>query len=230
MRLKQRVLASIGEESVESIWIPLLQRLLPRNALGQVELGLVPKAPRLRHEISITRATRFRSYYSLLNSKPKFRRAISRLFRNWSDYKAVTFWDRWALGRSGNSDLLWSYRCWRVGWIPSPRLLAGGRMGAGHRRTPTRPIPSGLLNDERQRLGALRLYRARALRLTWKAIAKLEAEETGRVVLDADDARRYADSIRQDVARWQRALGIPSRPAGQSKKRASVGARPTLHL
>jgi hypothetical protein len=143
-------------------WTPLLQRLLPRDPLGQFELERVPKAPLLRHEISITRATMRRSYCDRLNSDPKFRRAIGRLFRNWSDGKALAFADRWALGHSGYSDLLWSYRCWCVRWISSPRLLVGGRMGAGRRGTPTRPIPSGLLNEERQRLGALRLYRPRA--------------------------------------------------------------------
>jgi len=208
----------VGEDTVESIWTPLLQRLLPRNALGRFEPGLVPKAPRLRHEISITRATMFRSYHSLLNADPKFRRAISRLFRNWSDHKALAFADRWALGRSGYSDLMGSYGWWRIGAIPSPRLLIGGRMGAGHRGAATRPIPSGLLNDDRQRLGALRLYRARVLRLTWAATARLEAEETGRVVLDANDLRRYANSIRQDVGRWQKAMAIPSRGKGRPRK------------
>lgn len=202
---------------MESIWAPLLQHLLPRNAHGQFELGLVPKAPLLRHEVSITRATMCLSYFSLLNLDPKFRRAISRLFHHWSDGKALAFADRWALGRSGYSDLRWSYETWRAGWIPFPRLRAGGRMGAG--RAATREIPSGLLNDERQRMGALRLYRARVLRLTWRAIAKLEADETGRVVLDADDARRYVDGIRQDVRRWQVALAIPSRSPGRLRTR-----------
>jgi hypothetical protein len=57
------------------------------------------------------------------------------------------------------------------------------------------------------------------LGLTWEAIAKLEAEETGRVVLDADDFQRYVDGIRQAVRRWQMAMAIPSRAAGRRKKR-----------
>jgi hypothetical protein len=199
-----------------SIWDDLIATLVPRDADGRIQLDRIARRPARCPECVVVRDTMCGAWYAAIGADPQFRAALGELFADWSDGRAERLAGRWLLGRHGLSDLRYSFELWSAGWLKTVTLQEGSRLYGEFESV--RRVPSGLVNRGRQRIGAQRLYRARVLGWTWKRIAGTEAEEGGRDILDEDDLLRLADTVRQDVYRWQCALGLPRRPRGCARR------------
>jgi hypothetical protein len=202
------------------MWDGVIAALVPRDAEGRIEFDRIAPPPAQWPECIVARDTMCGAWYAAIGADQKFRAELGELFADWSDCRAERLARRWLLGRYGLSDLWFSFQEWSVARLKTPTLRTGSRMYGAFESV--RRVPSGLVNSDRQHTGAQRLYRARVLGWTWKRIARTEAQEGARAILDEHDLERLADTVRQGVYRWQRALGLPRRPRGRdthSKKR-----------
>jgi hypothetical protein len=202
---------------VASLWSDVIATLVPRDSEGRIQFDRIALPPPERPECIVVRDTMCAAWYAELAEYSRFCAERDDLFVAWSDGRAQTFAWRWQLGRNGLKDLCHSHWLWSVGWLKAPELRVGMRM-YGESESERR-VPSGLANAELQRMGARRLFRARVLEWTWKQIATAEALAGGRKILDENDLKFFADTVRQDVYRWQRALGLHSRLRGRAKPR-----------
>ena len=188
----------------------IFDSLVPCRPDGTIDWAAIPPAPALWHEDVIQRDTRVCAFYAVGQEDQNFRAEFGTLLRNWTETAADVFRLRWPLGKHAARDMAFSYTLWSMGLNPRATLMPGPR-SCGVDCGCERRVPPPLLNAENVRLGALRLWRKDVLGWSWQEVAKVEAIETGRKILDEDDFDNYSDTIRQDVKRWREALGVRAR-------------------
>ena len=185
-----------------------IERLIPRHPNGRIEWRRFPPPPPRAHEVVIQQITRLSPYYDCLNRYPPFRDALRLLLVDWTHANVERFLLSWPLGRYGYADLFWTHLMWLNGWNADALLMPGFR-SCGDGECCTRTVPSRGLSLDDQRRGARRLFRKQVLGLFWPQLARAEAADDNREFLDEDDLENYSNTLKQDVRRWRRALGIP---------------------
>lgn len=167
----------------------------------------VSPMPRKHHPPMIAARTCTKAWYDLLWTDPRFRADLGLLFDNFTERDAERFLQKWAIGIQGYKDLRFSYGLREAGWNSSSRLLVGSRFccaSEAHVRT----VPLVNRSPRLQSLGALRVYRKRSLRWSWRRIVEAEARETNRPIRSERDRKNREDAARHQEARWRAELGL----------------------